>query len=36
LFAKDAQGSWKQTRLTEERRQLAKVAEGTIAEEGIR
>jgi putative MATE family efflux protein len=31
-----AQGGWKQTVLTEESRQVAKVAEETIAEEGIR
>jgi putative MATE family efflux protein len=31
-----AQGGWKQTVLTEESRQVAKVAEDTIAEEGIR
>ena len=31
-----AQGSWKETRLTKESRQVAKVVEETIAEEGIR
>ena len=31
-----AQGGWKKTRLTEEDRQVIKVAEETIAEEGIR
>jgi putative MATE family efflux protein len=31
-----AQGGWKKTRLTEENRQVIKVAEETIAEEGIR
>ena len=31
-----AHGSWKKTRLTEEDRQVIKVAEETIAEEGIR
>jgi putative MATE family efflux protein len=31
-----AQGGWKKTRLTEEDREVAKVAEETIAEEGIR
>jgi Na+-driven multidrug efflux pump len=30
-----AQGSWKKTRLTEEDRQVIKVAEETIAEEGL-
>jgi Na+-driven multidrug efflux pump len=30
-----AQGGWKTTRLTEEDRQVIKVAEETIAEEGI-
>jgi Na+-driven multidrug efflux pump len=30
-----AQGGWKRTRLTEEDRQVIKVAEETIAEEGI-
>ena len=31
-----AHGGWKKTRLTEESRQIAKVAQETIAEEGIR
>jgi Na+-driven multidrug efflux pump len=31
-----AQGGWKKTRLTEEDREVAKVAEETIAEDGIR
>jgi Na+-driven multidrug efflux pump len=31
-----AHGGWKKTRLTEESRQVAKVAQETIAEEGIR
>jgi Na+-driven multidrug efflux pump len=31
-----AQGGWKATVLTEESRQVAKVAEETVAEEGIR
>ena len=31
-----AQGGWKKTVLTEEGRQVAQVAEETIAEEGIR
>jgi hypothetical protein len=31
-----AQGGWKKTRLTEEDREVIKVAEETIAEEGIR
>jgi Na+-driven multidrug efflux pump len=31
-----AQGGWKKTVLTEEDRQLARVAEETITEEGIR
>jgi hypothetical protein len=31
-----AQGGWKKTRLTEENRQAAKVAEEIIVEEGIR
>ena len=31
-----AQGGWKKTRLTEEKRQIAKVADEAILEEGIR
>jgi Na+-driven multidrug efflux pump len=31
-----AQGGWKKTRLTEEDREVVKVTEETIAEEGIR
>jgi hypothetical protein len=31
-----AQGGWKKTRLIEENREVIKVAEETIAEEGIR
>jgi hypothetical protein len=31
-----AQGGWKKTRLTEEDRQVIKIAEETIAEDGIR
>jgi len=31
-----AQGGWRKTRLTEEDRQVAHVAEETIAEEGLR
>jgi hypothetical protein len=31
-----AQGGWRETRLTDESRQVVKVVEETIAEEGIR